>query len=98
MKCRCKCNKKQFFLRNVPVFDSKNPKCLGANSLFRETQRGILANVLDWDIVVSKFTLQSCYYVHFQPNALEKGMNAVVSLAFGEIVSQLYLQKEKLWH
>ena len=34
-----------------------------------------VTNVLDCDIIVSKFELQLCYYVHFQTNTLEKGMN-----------------------
>ena len=33
------------------------------------------ANVLNCDIVVSEFELQSCYYVHFRTNALPKGIN-----------------------
>ena len=28
--------------------------------------RGVVANVLDCDIVVSKFDLQSLYYIHFR--------------------------------
>ena len=34
----------------------------------------MVANVLDCDIVVSKFKLQSLYYIHFQTNILEKGL------------------------
>ena len=30
----------------------------------------VVANVLDCDIVVSGFKLQSCYYVHFWTNTL----------------------------
>ena len=36
--------------------------------------RDIVANMLDCDIVVSQFELQSSYYVHFRTNTLEKGM------------------------
>ena len=32
-----------------------------------------MANVLDCDIVVREFELQSCYYVHFRTNTLGKG-------------------------
>ena len=32
-------------------------------------------NVLDCDIVVSKFKLQSPYYIHFWTNTIEKDMN-----------------------
>ena len=36
--------------------------------------RGVVANVLDCDIIVSMFELQPCYYVPFQTNALGKSM------------------------
>ena len=48
--------------------------------LFCNTQgslRGFLAYVLDFDIVVSEFDLQSRHYVHFQTDTLEKGMNSL---------------------
>ena len=32
----------------------------------------VMANILDWDIVVSKFKLQSHHYVHFQSDSLSK--------------------------
>ena len=38
-----------------------------------------VANVLDCNIVVSKFKLLLCYYVHFQTNTLGKGMNSLIS-------------------
>ena len=34
-----------------------------------------MAKVLDCDLKVSDFELQSCYYIHFQTNNLMKGMN-----------------------
>ena len=34
-----------------------------------------MVKVLDCGIVVSKFELQSRYYVHFQTNTFGKGMN-----------------------
>ena len=43
----------------------------------------IVVNVWDFDIVVSKFKLQSCYYIHFQTNALGKGMNPLSPPAMG---------------
>ena len=36
--------------------------------------RGIVVNVFDCDITVSKFGLHSPYYVHFWTNAHGKGM------------------------
>ena len=40
---------------------------------------GIVVNMLDCDIIVSKFELKLHYYIHFQPNTLKKGMNALTS-------------------
>ena len=40
-----------------------------------ESLLGVVANVMDCDIVVSEFELQSRYYVYFQINNLVKGMN-----------------------
>ena len=36
--------------------------------------------VADWakDIVINKFKLQSCYYVHFRTNTLGKGMHPLI--------------------
>ena len=39
-------------------------------NLHGESPHGIEANLLDSDIVISKFKLQLCYYIHFQTNAL----------------------------
>ena len=36
---------------------------------------GWVANVLDSDILVSKFELQSPYYIHFWTNIFGKGMD-----------------------
>ena len=38
---------------------------------------GVVANVLNFDIVQSEFELQSNYYVHFRTNILEKDTNLV---------------------
>ena len=38
----------------------------------------VVANILNCNIVVSKFKLQSCYYVYFWTNALGKGMNPLI--------------------
>ena len=39
-----------------------------------ESPLGIIAKVLDSDLKMSKFKLQSCYYVHFWTNTLGKDM------------------------
>ena len=41
---------------------------------------GVVANVLDCDIVVSEFELQWRYYVHFQTNILGKDMSLLIPM------------------
>ena len=49
--------------------------------LFDESPCNVVANVLDCDIVINKFELQSRYYVHFRINTLRKGTNPIISPA-----------------
>ena len=42
-----------------------------------------MAKVLDYDIEVSKFKLQSHYYVHFLTEFLVKGMNIIIPPPIG---------------
>ena len=42
---------------------------------------GAVANMLYCNIVVTKFKLQLCYYIHFQSGILGKGMNPLIYLA-----------------
>ena len=42
-----------------------------------------VANVLDYNIIVSEFELQPRYHVHFQTNTLRKGMNSVIPTCYG---------------
>ena len=42
---------------------------------------GVMDNMLDYDIVVHGFNLQSCYFVHFQTDTLRKGINFINSPA-----------------
>ena len=37
-----------------------------------------MVKAMDCGIVVREFVLQSRYYVHFQANTIEKGMNPVI--------------------
>ena len=48
--------------------------------LNKETKpkKSFMADMLDCCLVLSKFELQSCYYVHFWTNILCKGMNSLV--------------------
>ena len=43
---------------------------------------GIMANMLNSDIIVCEFKLQSHNYVHFQTDNLEKGMNLLVTHSY----------------
>ena len=49
----------------------------------RGCPRGVMVKAMDCRIVVHEFILQSCYYVHFQANTLEKGMNPLILPAMG---------------
>ena len=43
-----------------------------------ESPYGVMVKALACGIVVNEFALQSHYYVHFQTNALGKGMNSLI--------------------
>ena len=45
--------------------------------------RGVMVKALDYGIIVSKFKLQSRYYVRFQTNTFRKGMNPLILPAMG---------------
>ena len=40
--------------------------------------RGVVANVLDCDIVVKDFEPSQCYYVHFRKKFLGKGIKPII--------------------
>ena len=48
---------------------------------FTTDRRGIMVNVLDSDVIVNELELQSHCYVYFWTNALEKGMNPLITSA-----------------
>ena len=49
----------------------------------RRSLRAAVANMLDYDIIISKFELELCDYIHFQTNTLGKGMNSLTTLCYG---------------
>ena len=51
---------------------------------------------LDYGIVISKFELQSLYYVHFRTNTLEKSMKPRILPAMGYIAPLLYFAKDSI--
>ena len=44
---------------------------------------GVMVKAMDCGIVVSKFELQSRYYIHFRANTLGKSMNPLILPAMG---------------
>ena len=42
-----------------------------------------MVKVIDCEILLNEFELQSRYYVHFQTNTLGKGVNPLILLAMG---------------
>ena len=42
---------------------------------------GVVANALDFDIIVSKFKPQLSYYLHLQTNTLGESMNPLITQA-----------------
>ena len=49
----------------------------------RERAHGMVANRLDWDIVVNEFELQPCYCVYFWTNAVCKDVNPFIPPCMG---------------
>ena len=49
-------------------------------SLYKRSPIGIVANVLNCNIMLSEFKLWSHYYVYFQTNTLGKGINLFIPL------------------
>ena len=47
------------------------------------TPPGIMVKMLNCGLKVSNFVLSSCYYGHFQTNALEEGMKPFIPSAMG---------------
>ena len=56
---------------------------ISLNSKEAGCPRGVMVKAMDCGIVVRKFVLQSCYYVHFRTNTLGKGMNPIILPAIG---------------
>ena len=59
-----------------------------------ESPRGVVANVLGYNIVVSEFKIQSHYDVYFQTNTFRKGIKALNPSAMGWIVPLVVFYKD----
>ena len=64
----------------------------------RGSSLGVMANLLDCDIIVSEFKLQSCYYIHFQAKAHGKCMNLLFPFSNGLNYNTTVLLQGWLWH
>ena len=52
--------------------------------------RGVVANVLDCNIVINEFELQSCYYIDFRTNTLGKDINSLKGCIWLKITHEGY--------
>ena len=61
---------------------------------------GITAKVLDSDVKVNEFELQSCYYVYLWSNTLKKGMNLIITThSYGlNSITAVLIRERRLWH
>ena len=62
--------------RDIPYFSLYSSLSLSIKE--ERSSCGVVANVLDCDIVVSEFELQSRYYIPFQTNTLGKDINTLI--------------------
>ena len=60
--------------------------------------RGVVANVLEYDYIVSKFKFQSRYYGHFRTNNLRAAMNSLLTVSYGLDSIIIILLQVRLWH
>ena len=65
------------------VLETKSHMLQGIMNMERGCLCGVMVKAMDCGIVVSKFILQSHYYIHFQANILGKGMNRLILPAMG---------------
>ena len=63
-----------YFLLTKQTFCDRSPNFDGR----RESLCGVVVNILDCNFVVSKFKLQSRYYIHFRTKTVGNGMNLLI--------------------
>ena len=64
----------------LTIFDA-DKQCI--KSILHGSFLGVVVNMLDCNIIVNKFKLQLCYYVHFWTNTLGKGIEPPSPPAMG---------------
>ena len=67
---------------------------LNSEFSFLGCPRGVMFIALDCGIAVSVFELQSHYYVHFRTNTPGKGMNPLIPLSMGQMLSLLFFWED----
>ena len=72
--------KQRYFKGSKKSLSLSNLKNYQIFHLLSENPCVLVTNILNYDIVVSKFKLQSFYYVPFQTNTLRKAMNLFIPL------------------
>ena len=53
-----------------------------------------MVKAIDYGIAVSKFELQSFYYIYVRTNTIGKGMKLLILLVIGRIVAQPFSEKD----
>ena len=79
-------------------------------NILEESPHDVVVNGLDYNIIVSKFKLQSHYHVNFQTNifekcmntfqinTFEKGTNSLMLLSYGLNSTTTVILQRYLWH
>ena len=76
----------QFSIQNNSIYTihfSISTYFQSQNSSIPNYSRDVMVKAMDCGILVSRFVLQSHYYVHFQANTLGKDMNPLILPAMG---------------
>ena len=76
----------RMYLQSNPVYLRRGSPC------------GIVVNRLDCNIIVSKFKLPSCTYIHFWTNILAKGMNLLIPPGYVLNSNTTVLLQGWIWH
>ena len=71
---------------------------MGSNQIKRENSHGIMANVMNSDLTLSIFKLQSCCYVNILTNNIEKGIEPPYPPIYRLKSTTTVLLQGWLWH
>ena len=85
------------FLQNTP-FGIEHTYSSEVCATSKRSSRGLLANVLDWHIVVSEFVHLSDHLVHLQTDAFRRDMRPFIRTSFGLTIATTVILQRYLWH